>query len=107
MTSPIQIREQDKRILDAILTAIVPGIRLWVYGSRVKGTARPTSDLDLVLFLPAGRLAQLAVLREALEESSLPFRVDLHIWDALPADIQRHIEAQHVQYRPTVDAAAS
>ena len=35
-------------------------------------------------------------LREAFEESNLPFRVDLFVWDAVPEQFRKTIEAEHV-----------
>ena len=35
-------------------------------------------------------------LREAFEESNLPFRVDLFVWDETPEAFRRQIEAEHV-----------
>ncbi len=64
-----------RRILHKHLPA---GTRVHVFGSRAAGRARPNSDLDLVLDagaeLPLGVIAQ---LREAFDESVLPWSVDL------------------------------
>ena len=35
-------------------------------------------------------------LREAFEESNLPFRVDLFVWDSVPEQFHKQIEADHV-----------
>ena len=35
-------------------------------------------------------------LREAFEESDLPFRVDLFVWDEIPKDFRKRIEAERV-----------
>ncbi|CAG8821255.1 1131_t:CDS:2 [Gigaspora margarita] len=50
--------------------------RFYAYGSRVKGTARKFSDLDLCYQenIPENILSH---LREDFEESNLPFKVDL------------------------------
>ena len=41
----------------------------------------------------AGRVSD---LREAFEESNLPFRVDLFVWDAVPEQFRKHIKRDHV-----------
>ena len=38
----------------------------------------------------------MAELREAFDESSLPFRVDLFVWDDVPQDFRKRIETEHV-----------
>lgn len=35
-------------------------------------------------------------LREVFEESNLPFRVDLFVWDEVPASFRGQIEAEHL-----------
>ena len=77
----------------ALLQQYLPGVTIWAFGSRVKGTSRRHSDLDLVLFSRPEQAAQVALLHEALEESSLPFRVDLLVWENIPASFQRTIQA--------------
>ena len=77
----------------ALLQQYLPGVTVWAFGSRVKGTSRRHSDLDLVLFSRPEQAAQVALLHEALEESSLPFRVDLLVWENIPASFQHTIQA--------------
>ena len=70
-------------------------------------TARPQSDLDLVAFTSCEQKAAVFNLREALEESSLPFPVDLFIWDELPESFRKRIEAEHVVLVEGEDGAGS
>ncbi len=73
-----------------------------MYGSRVKWTSRPQSDLDLVVFATPEQRRQVGDLREAFEESNLPFQVDLFVWDDVPESFRKLIEAEHVPLaRPT------
>ncbi len=53
-----------------------------LFGSRVKGTARPSSDVDLAL---AGRVSPLELARIAgeLEDLPLPLRFDVHALERL------------------------
>ncbi len=61
-----------------IVARLVPGARVWVYGSRARRTAKRHSDLDLAIeaAAPLG-LAVLGELRAAFDESSLRFKVDI------------------------------
>ena len=67
-----------------------------MYGSRVKWTSRPQSDLDLVVFATPEQRPQVGDLREAFEESNLPFRVDLFVWDDVPDSFRKQIQEEHV-----------
>ncbi|TAD88395.1 MAG: nucleotidyltransferase domain-containing protein [Alphaproteobacteria bacterium] len=79
MIQAIDIREEDGIVLRAILRQCLPDeAQVWAFGSRVTGRACRGSDLDLAI--DAGRpLGQdaVAALREALENSDLPYPVDL------------------------------
>jgi uncharacterized protein len=83
-----------------ILEQHAPGVEVRVFGSRVKGTAKPYSDLDLALMTSSPlTLAQQAVLNEAFDESSLPFKVDVLDWAATSANFQALILAGSVVIR--------
>ena len=86
----IDITAEQRKTVLVLLARHLPNTRAWVYGSRVKWTARPESDLDLVVFAKPEQERRVADLREAFEESNLPFRVDLFVWDAVPDQFRKH-----------------
>ena len=91
----IDINPRDKEILLSLLAQYLPHTAVWVYGSRVSGHASPRSDLDIVVFSDAEQKHRISLLREALEESNLSFRVDLLEWDSLPDNYKTNIAASH------------
>ena len=93
---PIDVTADQRKTLLALLKRHLPNTTAWVYGSRVKWTSRPQSDLDLVVFTTPDQERRVSDLREAFEESNLPFRVDLFVWDAVPEQFRKQIEAEHV-----------
>lgn len=79
------LTEQQRRVLADVLGRFAPPVqRVDVHGSRANGTARPGSDVDLVL---AGPLDASALSRAsaALAESYLSIGADLSAY-ALLAD---------------------
>lgn len=81
--------------ISAVLTTLAPDCEVWVFGSRARHTSRRHSDLDLALRgenpLP---WRTLAALRESFQASSLPYRVDVVDWHALPESLRLQI-AEH------------
>ena len=96
ITASIDISATQRRILLDLLGKHLANTQVWAFGSRVKWTTRSNSDLDLVVFSSSEQSIQVSALKEALEESNLPFRVDLLVWDKLPENFQRNIEEGYV-----------
>ena len=88
----IKITPAQLRIISDILTAQVPGVEARAFGSRVDGAPKDYSDLDLAL-VGAARLdtAVMGRLREAFEESDIPFRVDIMDWHSISKEFQKVI----------------
>lgn len=51
--------------------------RIFVFGSRAKGNARPNSDLDLMIDAETELGPAKGALVEEFEQSDLPFKIDL------------------------------
>ena len=92
----IDITPQQRKLILSLFNLYFPNNAVWAYGSRVKWTAKPSSDLDLVVFSAPEESAELSLLREAFDESDLPSRVDLFVWGEVPEQFRKNIEAEHV-----------
>jgi len=91
----IDITPQQREIILSLFDSHLPNTEVWVYGSRVKGSARLSSDLDMVVFSSPEQSTDVFLLKEGLDESDLPFRVDLFVWDEVPEQFRKNIEAEH------------
>lgn len=98
MTENIDISPSARKLLKELITRHLPGVEVWAFGSRVKWKARSNSDLDLVSFCPSEQIPKVSLLKEALEESSLPFPVDLLVWDNIPDDFRKNILENYVVF---------
>jgi len=71
-----QLESRHLKILKDIL--VKHPYQFYAYGSRVKGTAKKYSDLDLCYYdVPRQEISK---LREELTKSNLPFFVELVAW---------------------------
>ena len=91
----IDITAEERKTVLSLLEQHLPGTPAWVYGSRANWTSRHQSDLDLVVFPKPEQRQSVGDLREAFEESNLPFRVDLFVWDEVPESFRKQIESDH------------
>ncbi len=96
VTSAMDVSAGDFELLQSLLRQHLPDTMVWVFGSRVKGTSRPDSDLDLVVFSKPEENRQVHELKEALDESNLPFRVDVLVWDRISDAFRENIRRQYV-----------
>ena len=81
-------------VLSLLRENLPPGARVWAFGSRVTGTVKRYSDLDLLI--DAGRrlsLDESSRLGEAFSESDLPWKVDLVDRYAIDESFRRLIDA--------------
>ena len=72
-------------------------VKVYAFGSRVKGTARKNSDLDLIIKseLPIA-LNDLYDIKDTFSESDILYRVDLSDWSRLSDSFKEAIEHELV-----------
>ena len=107
MTTPVDVTAQQRQTILALLGKYLPNTAAWAYGSRVKWTSRPESDLDMVVFTIPEQRGQVGNLRDAFEESDLPFRVDVFVWDEIPKKFRGRIASEYVVLVEKQEAAAA
>jgi predicted nucleotidyltransferase len=91
------IEPREWKELSAILESYAPGNRVWAFGSRATGRrVRRFSDLDIVIGGEELPFDQIAKLREALDESRLPFKVDIVQISMLTPEFRSRIEPEMV-----------
>jgi predicted nucleotidyltransferase len=96
----IDLTPEHERTLRAILDAYVPEFDVRAFGSRVRFSAHPFSDLDLALMTDRPLAPErLADLRAALAESALPFPVDVVDHAAVSGVFRRIVMDEGVEFR--------
>ena len=96
MSERVDITEAQRALILDLLDKHLPNTTAWLYGSRAKGEARPKSDLDMVVFADSSQSRSVYDLKEAFEESNLPFRVDVFVWDSMPERFRERVLPDHV-----------
>ena len=91
----------DLATVQAILRQHVSEHEVRAFGSRVRWTARETSDLDLAIMTDTPLAPErMADLREAFSESDLPFKVDLMDWAVTGEAFRRVVEQDYKVIQP-------
>ncbi|MCF8164950.1 MAG: nucleotidyltransferase domain-containing protein [Sulfuritalea sp.] len=94
----IDISPENWQIVRDILQRYVPDREVWAFGSRAKWTAKEFSDLDLAIIgdTPLS-IALTADMKEAFQESALPFKIDIVDWANITPSFRQVIQAAKIQ----------
>lgn len=74
------LSKEEYEILNTLCVLPLKGLNaeVWIFGSRARHEHNPTSDIDILYKVtPPLRSALLGKISSALEESRLPYKVDL------------------------------
>ncbi len=94
--SKLFIEPEYLKMLIDIFDKYCPNAEIWAYGSRIKGEAHSGSDLDLVVKSFNSDNIYLFELKELINDSNIPFLVDIHEFDELPKSFQDEIKKDYV-----------
>ncbi len=90
------VKPEHLKILIDIFKSYCPRAEIWAYGSRIKGNAHDGSDLDLVVKNFNSEKAKLSELKQLINDSNIPFLVDINEFDKLPISFQKEILKDYI-----------
>lgn len=95
------LNPQDRSAIEQIVAPLLArwDARLKLFGARARGDARPASDIDLALVAKQPIAAtDMAELCEALDESQIPFRVDLVDYASAPSHLRAAVDRDGIPW---------
>jgi len=88
----LKIPNTDWLNIQSVLNSFLNIDKVWLYGSRAKGTAKPYSDIDLALEGKNLTLEILNNIENALDDLLLPYEFDICILHQIKnQDLLEHI----------------
>jgi len=97
----LDIRPDHLELVKSILQRWVPGLEVWVFGSRAKWTAKDNSDLDLCIVTSQPLSFEvMGHLQEVFSDSDLPYKVDVVDWSSVSKAFQAVIARDKVVVQP-------
>jgi predicted nucleotidyltransferase len=102
----IDISENELKIVLDIIANLAPDCEVRVFGSRVKGNAKKYSDIDLAIVgTKKLGLKRLDELKEAFDESDLPYRVDVLDYHAVNENFKKNIDKGYETiFKPNINS---
>jgi len=96
-SSELDLSSAQAALVRAILREHLPMLEVRAFGSRVMGTAKRFSDLDLIVMSTTALPLRLwALVADAFAESNLPFKVDIVDASTAEPSFREHALARSV-----------
>jgi predicted nucleotidyltransferase len=86
--------------LNKIFQAYCPKAEIWAYGSRINGDSHSGSDLDLTVKSFNEEKKYLSDLKDLLNDSDIPFLIDITEYEKLPTSFQEEIKKSYIKIYP-------
>ncbi|MCD8049184.1 MAG: nucleotidyltransferase domain-containing protein [Clostridia bacterium] len=96
----LNVKEKHLDMLKNIFSAYCPRAEIWAYGSRVDGDSHEGSDLDLAVKSFNDENKSIGELRARLNDSNIPFLIDICEFDKLPKSFRDEIVKKYVSVFP-------
>ena len=93
----LSIKEEYLNELKDIFNNYCPNAEIWAYGSRIKNDCPSGSDLDLVVKNFNDGTKNIIELRTLLNNSDIPFLIDINEFDKLPSYFQEEIKKEYIK----------
>lgn len=91
MPDNLFIKPEVLEQIRSTIHSVSPEAIVWAYGSRVTGDFHDGSDLDLAVI--EGDVVQIKI---ALQESDIPFLIDVLDFHSAPESFRGEIEKNHI-----------
>lgn len=96
----IKLGAKDKNKIIALINALIPKAKIYLFGSRARGTNSKWSDIDIAL--DAGRaIPQLDVaeLKDIMTATNLPYKVEIVDFNKVNPIMREAIETDRVIWK--------
>lgn len=97
----MELDPKHKAKIIAILSVLFPDAKIYLFGSRARGTHRERSDIDIALdadrkldFLDIGEV------RDMLAESNIPYTIEIVDLHSVPEKMRNTILEEKIVWKP-------
>ncbi|MBO4698341.1 nucleotidyltransferase domain-containing protein [bacterium] len=100
----INLKRKHFNELCSIFEKYCPKAEIWAYGSRIHGDSHDGSDLDMTVKNFNDPNKKLWELKELLDDSDIPFLMDISEFDRLPGYFQSEILKNYIKLFPAEES---
>ncbi|WP_413111972.1 nucleotidyltransferase family protein [Thaumasiovibrio sp. DFM-14] len=96
----VGLKPHQYQLIEGIVLSHDLVTHAWIFGSRALGTYKDNSDIDIAIEGNDISLSVVAELIDSLEQSSLPFKVDLLVKHRITSrELLDHIETYGIKLK--------
>lgn len=99
----LDVKKKHLEELERIFGEYCPNAEIWAFGSRIKNESHSGSDLDLVVKSFHEAHKTVSELRELLNDSDIPFLIDIMDFEKISKSFQCEILKDYVRIFPVYD----
>jgi len=90
---------KEKETIVRLLNALFPNVKVYLFGSRARGTNRPNSDIDLAIDMGHKLdFIEVSRARSILEMLSVPQKIDLVDVQSVPVELREIILKEGIEW---------
>ena len=96
-----EINSETKQKIISIIKALMPTAKIYLFGSRARGTARKWSDIDIAL--DVGHAVPLTAIDELIsmfQATNIPYKIEIVDFHQVNPDMQNAIKNEGVLWKP-------
>jgi len=96
-----QLDEKIKQKIIAVISALMPDVKIYLFGSRARGTNRPMADIDIAL--DGGKelsRADVDEIKSMFKESNIMYVIDVVDFHSITELMQKQILEDRVIWKP-------
>jgi predicted nucleotidyltransferase len=97
---PYIVDEITKAKIIALISALIPQAKIYLYGSRARGTNKQWSDIDIALDCGEA-IARLSIgeIRDIMVASNIPYKVDVVDFYTISPEMRKAIERDKIIWK--------
>jgi len=91
----------EKNVITKLLAVLFPKAKIYLFGSRARGTHKPSSDIDLALDDNGNKIESLEIVKakNMLDALNIPQKIDLVDFNSVPQELQQLILKEGIVWK--------
>ncbi len=92
--------EENKRKIIGLITALQPNVKIYLFGSRARGTQDKGSDIDIAIEADKKlELVDIGEIRDVINSTYIPHKVDIVDINRMSQDMRELVTKERISWK--------